>query len=89
MQTRIRLGDGNYEITHGTQDGIPILAFVRLDEPRPVGSMLPTRQIPDDELTDRNAVVIEFPDFKAVDVLLYKVVDLWKESKEAVWDKAP
>jgi len=88
MQTRLKFGKGMIEVAGGDQNGVPVLILAPHDEPHEVGQKAGEAgdQIPDAELTRRKAVVVEFPDFAGLDVLLYEVMGLWQRSHESKWD---
>lgn len=90
MQTRLRFGKGMVEVAGGDQDEVPVLILAPHDEPHEVEQKAGEAgdQIPNAELTRRKAVVIEFPDFAGLDVLLYEIMGLWQRSHEAKWDTA-
>lgn len=91
MRRTIRMGEGKIEISYGHQDGLPVLIFAPHKEGKyiPVGHKTGKAgsQVSVDELNERDAVVLEFPEYKGIDVLLYEIMALWEDSKEAEWDK--
>lgn len=88
MQRRIRMGEGKVEVCCGYQDGVPTLNFIIHEKVFKIGEQ--TRDVPckieDDYLIKHNAVVIEFPEFKSVDIVLDKIMEMWQYKKILEWD---
>ena len=84
------MGKGKIEVAQGDQDGVPVLIFAPNKEGKayPIGKMAGKAgsQISAKDLNKRNAVVIEFPDYAGLDVVIYELAGLWKRSRDAKWD---
>ena len=86
-----RFGDGLLEVAAGTYDHIPSLFLLRNDEARPIGTqgIAPGMEMSYDDLADRGAVVIQFPQVDSMDVFLYYLMWLWRRFKEIEWAELP
>jgi len=88
MKNVIKMGEGKIEVAQGIQDGVPVLVLAPQKEAHSVGMSAKEMgsQISDADLDKRNAVVIEFPNYKGLDVVMYELMGLWQRSKDAKWD---
>jgi len=84
----IRFGEGRIKVFHGQRDGVPIVVFMPLDKAHRIGETVGRcgEEVSAEEMENADAVVLEFPDYEGIDVVLQQVFGAWEEGKEKEWD---